>query len=799
MTKLGKKNHDMDNQIAIIGMACKFPGANDIHEFWDILKNGKETISHFTVEQLKANGVPEKLSESSNYIGSRGILDEPSSFDSQLFNFSTTDLGCLNTPARTFLQITWQALEDAGISPRACCKSTSVFVGANDTTLSTSQQFLSPMMSMGGIKELHYSKSLATLIAYHFGLQGTAVNLHTACSTSLVALINACQNLILDNCDLAIAGGVSIDMPQELGYLYEEGGFFSSDGHCRAFDAKASGAVISNGAGVVILKRLKNAIQDRDNIYAVIRGYSMNNDGNQKPGFFAPGINGQFHCIRKAWENAEIEPSMIDYIEAHGAATLIGDPIEIFALKKAFQKQHNSNRKKCGIGSVKTNIGHTTLASGVAGIIKTALILKKRAIVPSLHFEVLNPNIIIKNSPFYITTKYKEFPKRKKDIFAGISNFGLGGTNAHMVLKNNRFDRGEYSRVSNRKYQILTLSAMSEESLIKLIKKYLNFYFQEKLSLSKLSLADSCFTANCGRSSLKYRTYMIFNSYQTLIEQFIKAEVARSYCNVEKVKIIFMFSDQRDTFQCMAKNLYKNEPLFAKFIDECLNKLTLKNQLKVKNSLFKINKIDNKNSLVHLSCFVFEYSLAKYLSILGVVPDVVIAKGLGEFVAAVFTGMMELDDIISLLETANPFLIDNKSKKNVSKFKKISVKNPSIPYLFGNNENEFDKNNPLSFDSWFSQICHHNKISNNEKIAKLAFENFLILEIGPDCSWQFIEKQQNCVIKRHDILNNLSDGFSFVNLLGHLWCYGININWTDYYRHENRNKISLPTYCFSNS
>jgi 3-oxoacyl-[acyl-carrier-protein] synthase II len=422
-----------NKKIAIIGMACKFPGANDIDEFWDVLKNGKETVSHFSSDQLRENGIPEDVIHHPSYVSSRGILNNLDSFDTSLFKISSADLETLNLQTKIFLMLTWKALEDAGISPKACPKRTSVYTGSNDSPTSCPAGSL--ITTMHGLKEFNNSRSLAPFISYKFGLQGAALNLYTACSTSLVAVIKACEDLYLNNSDIAIAGGAYIDIPQVSGYFYEKDGILSSDGKCRAFDAKASGSVLSNGAGVVILKRLNDALRDKDTIQAVIEGYATNNDGNLKAGYLAPGINGQYYCIKSAWDNSGIDPSLVDYIEAHGSATMVGDPIEYFALKKAFQG-FNLKENQCGIGSVKTNIGHTAIASGMAALIKSVLILKNRAIVPSLHFDEINQNINITNSPFYIATKYQEFPKDKKNIIVGVSNFGFGGTNAHLILKN---------------------------------------------------------------------------------------------------------------------------------------------------------------------------------------------------------------------------------------------------------------------------------------------------------------------------------------------------------------------------
>lgn len=780
-----KNNH---NNIAIVGMACKFPGANDPSEFWDLLKNGKETISSFTSEQLRTNGVGEELLNDDLYVPYRGVLDNIFTFDSKLFKLSDADLKSLNIPARIFMQLTWQALEDAGIAPQSCPKNTAVFLGANDTPLTVSTGGVSSMLSIDGIKELHYTKSLSTLIAYHFGLQGTAVNVHTACSTSLVALINACHDLILGNSDLAITGGVAIDTPQEVGYLYEETGIFSIDGHCRAFDEKASGAVLSNGSGVLILKRLNDAIADRDNIHAIICGFATNNDGNLKPGFLAPGINGQYGCIKKALEKAAVNAADIDYIEAHGAATLIGDPIEFFALNKVFsQDKANFKNKKCGIGSVKTNIGHTTLASGMAGTIKTVLMLKNRAWVPSLHFKKINPNINIENSPFFITTDYKKFPKKQKDIYAGVSNFGLGGTNAHIVLKNSH-PQPSKKRVINRRHQILTFSATNNNSLIQLIHKYIKHY--GKIKLTKSELANVSFTGNCGRSPLNCRTYFIYSNYKSFINELSKASLTPIQ-DSKKAKVIFIFSGEQPNFKAFCLNLYKEEYNFAKIIDFCVSQLSPRKRNKIKPSLFNINDKNTKNSVTRVIQFILSYSLAKYFYQLGIIPSAIVANGFGEFTAAALTGMLEVKEILSILGRDNFTVVNNKERTNQINFKKVN-----LPFFSLTSLKWLDKNHNISFSTWLSQIQDLALLPSEIVMpAGLAEESKILLGIGSSCSWEISnEAVYSCNLPFN---NQTTDSYSLVKFFGELWSYGINISWDEYYQCEQHYKLSLPTYCFT--
>ena len=425
-----------ENPIAIVGMGCHFPGASNLEEYWDLLRLGKNAIRHFSHDELDLSGVTDPLlAQDERYVKARGILDHFVPFHSADYSFLESELPNIDFQARVFLPLVVQALKDAGIDPKSCPKETGVFTGANAGVLAG--QHFNAAHTMQAILEVAYSRSLSSIVAYQFDLRANAVSVHTGCSTSLIAVIQACEALQLHAADLAIAGGISVAYPEHIGYLYEEKGPLSPNGQCRPFDAEANGTVLSNGAGVVILKRLEDAMTAGDHIYAVIRGKAANNDGRMKTGFLAASIQGQHACLRQAWKDANIGIEQLDYIEAHGSATLIGDPIELFALKKMLNGQSYA-QKTCGIGSVKSNIGHTTVASGMAAIIKAALMLRNRALVPTINFQVLNKNIDLTATPYYIATENVDLTTQQKTMCIGVSNFGFGGSNAHIVMDNAR-------------------------------------------------------------------------------------------------------------------------------------------------------------------------------------------------------------------------------------------------------------------------------------------------------------------------------------------------------------------------
>ncbi|HAT1776468.1 polyketide synthase [Legionella pneumophila] len=433
---MNANNHS--NKIAIVGMAVKFPGANDLDEYWDLLKFGKEAVTKFSEEQLHRSGIAEQLIANPNYKPYRGILDNLESFDTAPFENSTKNFELLGVQGKVMSHLTYRALSTMRSQEHHSnnyIKNTAVYIGANNQPAAhfLGAAYYQSIDTQKAI-ERYYSKVIAPYISYQFGFQGSSIDLYTACSSSLTAVIQSCRELNSHQCDMAIAGACLIDLPQEVGYLYEENGLFSSDGHCHSFDASACGTLYSNGAGLVVLKRLEDAIADHDLIHAVIIGSAMNNDGNSsKEGFMAPGVHGQYTCLQSAWRNAEVEPDDLDYIAAHGSSTKLGDATEIYALKKAFKDVKKTYR--CPISSVISNLGHTGIVSGMASIIKTVLMLKNKAIVPSINFETPNPDFMLEDSPIYIATEFQDFPTVKKHYLAGVSSYGAGGSNTHLVLR----------------------------------------------------------------------------------------------------------------------------------------------------------------------------------------------------------------------------------------------------------------------------------------------------------------------------------------------------------------------------
>ena len=443
-------------QVAVVGMACRYPGAADVREFWAALRGGVEGISHFDPEELVAAGADPDYVRQPEFVGAKGVLADSRTFDWTYFRYNRAEAATIDPQQRVFLQCAATAVEDAGIDPSRFPGRIGVYAGSDRTAQPAED--LSPLARVISLEK----DFVATRVAYKLGLRGPAVTVQTACSTSLTAIHMAVQSLLGGECDAALAGGVAVSPKGEWGYHHEPGGVLSPDGHCRPFDARAGGTIPSEGVGVVVLKRLEDALRDGDRIAAVVRGSALNNDGAEKLGFTAPSIPGQTEVIRHAHRRAGVDPARIGYVECHGTATRLGDPVEVAALTEAFDLPESSadGDGPCWLGSVKGNIGHTSAAAGVAGFIKTVLMLEHGELVPSLHFESPNPLLDLDSSPFEVSTRTQPWPPERR--IAGVSAFGVGGTNAHVVLE---AAPQRDQPVPEHGAQVLTLSANTPEAL----------------------------------------------------------------------------------------------------------------------------------------------------------------------------------------------------------------------------------------------------------------------------------------------------------------------------------------------
>ncbi|HRR25004.1 MAG TPA: type I polyketide synthase, partial [Bacteroidia bacterium] len=560
----------VEDGIAVIGMAGRFPGANNVDEFWKNIVEGKETISFFKKHELD-NAVPDEDKNDENYVAVRGIIEDADKFDAPFFNINPRLAEVTDPQQRIFLQVAWEAIENAGYAPDKYNGLIGVFAGMGNNTYFPNNVFHNKeaINRVGSFQTMTANEKdyIATRIAYEFNTKGPAVSVHTACSTSLTAVTLAYESLLNHECDMALAGGVAITVPVNSGHVYNEGGMFSKDGHTRAFDAGANGTVFSDGAGAVILKRYKDAIKDGDEIYAVIRGAALNNDGSEKASFTAPSIEGQAAVIAMAQAKAGVSPDSISYIETHGTATPLGDPIEIEALTQAFRSK-TDKKQFCAVGSVKTNIGHLTPAAGVAGLIKTCLALKNKILPASLNYSKANPAIDFEASPFYVNSTLKIWTTENGEpLRAGISSFGVGGTNAHVVVE--EAPQKVESGIARKKHLFL-LSGRTKDAL-DLQTKNLQSFLEKN---PNLNLADIAYTLQTGRKYFNHRRIISGGDVQEIIATLQQANPKKTAAReliTGSPEIIFMFPGQGSQYVNMGKNLYDDEIVFKDAVDTCCN------------------------------------------------------------------------------------------------------------------------------------------------------------------------------------------------------------------------------------
>jgi len=631
-------------EVAVIGMTCRFPGARNTAEFWENLKNGVESTAFFSPGELAAANLPEKWESDPGLVGARGIVEAAECFDPYFFGHKPWEAEVMDPQIRLFYELCWEALENSGYAPDNYDGLIGLYAGATNNRNWEMQAFLNGKageLDTFTLDHLVDRDFLSTRIAYKLNLKGPAVTLKTACSTGLVAVDAACRGLLTGLCDIALAGGVSLQSNIPPAYLYRDGLIKSPDGHCRAFDAKARGVVFSDGAGVVALKRLREAIDHGDTVYAVIRASAVNNDGSGKGTYEAPCIDGQADVIAAAIHMAEVDPETITYVEAHGTGTVIGDPIEIEGLKRAFD---TAKKGFCAVGSVKTNFGHLDTAAGIAGFIKAVLALKHRLIPPSLHFENPNPRIDFDNSPFYVNTTPAPWgnPGGNVPLRAGVSSFGVGGTNAHVVLE----EAPVMEKTSTgRRRQLIPVSALTQSALEKASEN-----MTDNLGKNRVNLADAAYTLAVGRKAFKYRAMWVVDPASP---DFEKAHTAAAR---EKNPLVFMFSGQGAQYVNMGRDLYETEPVFRQEMDRCFSLLKYDLKEIVFNTSYRSNRTHesypeelNRTEFAQPALFIFEYALARLLMSWGIEPHAMIGHSIGEYTAACLSGVFSLEDGLKLV------------------------------------------------------------------------------------------------------------------------------------------------------
>ncbi|AKT35905.1 type I polyketide synthase [Chondromyces crocatus] len=645
---------DAGSAIAIIGMSGQFPGAESVEQLWRNVREGIESIVQLEDAELLAAGVDPS---DPRHVRAHGRLDGAERFDAAFFGVSPREAELLDPQHRLLLEHAWAALEDAGYDPDRVRGAIGLYAGSgSDGYL---RHHVTPSGRLGvGLDELaallaNERDHLATRVAYKLDLRGPALTIQTACSTSLVAVQLACQALLAYQCDLALAGGVSITFPYNAGYLHQQGGILSPDGKCRVFDARGQGTVNGDGVGLVVLKRLDEAIADGDTIRAVILGAAINNDGAHKVGFTAPSADGQAEVIAMAHAMAGIDVSTIGYVEAHGTGTPMGDPIEVDALNRAFRRG-TQRQGFCALGSIKANIGHLAAAAGVASLIKATFALQHGEIPPSLHFERPNPELPLKGSPFFVTAVRTPWPVESRPRRAGVSSFGFGGTNAHVVLEEPPTSPSDAP--SPRPAALLLLSARSEEALDAASQR-LATHLAHPPHARQPALADVAFTLHAGRHAFAHRRALVARDTEAAIAALRAGDTLTGEARADR-RVAFLFPGQGAQRVGMGRALYQVEPTFRATVDACSDRLRAHLGLDLR-ALFDpahattdslpTDAALQRTALAQPALFTLELALAHLWMSWGVEPEAMLGHSVGEYVAAHLAGVFPLDDALALV------------------------------------------------------------------------------------------------------------------------------------------------------
>lgn len=633
-------------EIAIIGMSAQLPDSDSFRSFWQNLVNGKEMLTEFTKEELLQRGMPATEVENEFFVRREGVAPNKDRFDNAFFDYTPHEAAMMDPQIRLMHENCWRALEDAGYASATENVKIGLFAGAADNETWRAYLYTAGDASVDPLFKTNISRPgfMCTLVSHKLNLRGPSIFIDTACSTSLAAVHLACRSLLTKECALALAGGVTINTHLNKGYVYQQEGIKSIDGHTRAFDANASGTGGGEGIGIVVLKRLNEAIRDRDHIYAIIKATAANNDGSNKVGYTAPSVKGQADCIKMAHKLGGVEPASISYIETHGTATKLGDVVEIRALNEAF-KQHGG-LQSCAIGSVKSNIGHCDRAAGIAGVIKAALSIYHKQIPASLFFESPNPAIDFAEGPFYVNAKLTPW-KTDKPLRAGVSSFGIGGTNVHAVLEEPpQAEPGD----AGRQFKLLAVSARTESSLL----RYINELKEFVAANPQLDLADMSYTLLAGRKHFEYRKSVEFKDREDLLNILnsgrLKENITRS--RIKGSSIVFMFSGLGTQYTGMCRELYEQEPVLKQELDNCFALVKKITGLDVEGA-FKTTGDDAelvfRFDIGQYLVFAIEYALAKMLMHWGVKPSAMIGYSFGEYVAACIAGVFSLEDAVKII------------------------------------------------------------------------------------------------------------------------------------------------------
>jgi acyl transferase domain-containing protein/acyl carrier protein len=788
--KATRQRQHRGTDIAIIGMSGRFPGARTIQQFWDNLVNGVECLHVMTDEELRKAGVPRHVFESPRYVRSRPIVDDTDMFDAGFFGYSPFEAQITDPQRRLLLEVAWEALEIAGYDSQRYAGSVGVFAGQNNINYAASLDknprtlalLESPEMSLA-----NESDSLTTAISYKLDLHGPSYCIQTYCSTALVAVHLACQSLLAGECDMALAGAVSLRVPQKRGYLYEEGGLQSPDGHSRTFSAEAGGTVFGEGVGMVVLKRLEDAIAEGDAICAVIKGTATNNDGATKAGFTAPAVAGQAEAITMALAKANVDARTIDYVEASGTATPLGDPIEVTALTQAFGA-FTQDKQFCVIGSIKPNVGHPDRAAGMLGLIKTVEALSHRLIPPTLFFKTPNPEIDFASSPFYVSTRAEPWEKKDGPRRAGVNSVGTGGTNAHVILEEAPVQQAS---APGRASKLIVLSARSGSALESMTSRLLEF-LQDNPSVN---LSDAAFTLQVGRRRFSHRRAIVCSQRGDLLEA-LRGErpesVLTHVAGTRSYSTGFIFADAESACDPKLPQFYFTEPVFRDELDRCSN--LFKPLLGVDPRTVTASNVDrNKLAGVRYALSVANgYATARLLMSWGVAPQAMLGRGTGAILAGTLSGCFSLRDAAHLTRALGQWAA-GECDSLLEVLRQTDLRAPAIACISNATGDWMTTEDASKPEYWLEQITRRD--SSPHGFQKfLEMKDCAFIEVGPGNEQQ--RDPRVIPTTRSGRATGTTDEAFLLEALARLHVTGVDIDWSSFYAHESRRRVALPTYPF---
>ena len=793
-TKLDAIEHQQTEPIAIVGIGCRFPGdANTPESFWQLLQNGVDSVTEVPSSRWNANAYYDANPEvaGKTYTKQGGFLGAIDGFDAEFFGLTPREVASMDPQQRLLLEVSWESLENASIAPDTLNGTQGgVFIG-----ISVNEYAEGSLLGDASELDVYSATGNALSVAagrlsYTLGLQGPSLVVDTACSSSLVAIHLACQSLRAKECNLALTGGAYLMLSPQTTIAMSKMRALSPDGRCKTFDAAADGYGRGEGCGMVVLKRLSDAIAERDNILALIRGSAINQDGSSS-GLTVPNGLAQQQVIQAALTNARVEPAQIGYVEAHGTGTSLGDPVEVKSLGKVIAK-HQLRQSPLLIGSVKTNIGHLEAAAGIAGLIKVVLAMQHQEIPPHLHFHTLNPHIAEAQLPVKIPTERTPWPKTETEKhFAGVSSFGFSGTNAHVVLEAapvNQLPDASWERP----LQLLTLSAKTETALKELSKRY-QYYLTQHPSVS---FADVCLSANTGRSHFNHRLAIVAASPQEAIEQLatFSTKSGIKATGTEQLKTVFFFSGELCQSLEIGQELYHSHPLFRQTIERCDELLQPYLNQSLVSVLYPESSLSSSLSdkgVLQLAMFVVEYALAQLWQSWGIEPDSVMGYGIGQCVAACVADVLSLEESLKLLMQSR----DSNFEQFIGQ---VSFLEPQVDVLSVKTGQLLGKDYFTNPTLW----CHPNtdldqSLTGIQTLQEYGYE--VLIEIGADSP--LIEQIQQALPANNDsglslLKNQQADWQELLDCLSVLYSKGFTINWHEFERPYQRQRLALPTYPF---